>query len=336
LASKRDKNSVTRTIQHFSFKAWDKDNHNHSFKELREIFSKIKEYEELPIPEEPTLNCGFVEYGDVSLCMRKISLYDNSIFGWLGYTRSNNLPLKIEGKGETNAFQLESGSFIFEPTSFIIYSNGAALMEWNQLGPRHAALAFFLRNISPLCEKTRPVNGAIMDRMSGKDRDSFVKSLSELFYISFRVNFLNPFAEGMEENTIGNVVMMANESAHKKIGVSNLTLELIVDGSKKSRDQHPMKVSVDQLLEAFSILGPNTDSWVVKGIDSITGKVKTIDLSNLFLGCRKTVPVYLNSRTPDPVLMHKAMGEAYDLYQGEIEDQLGILKNVSEGQYDSK
>ena len=157
-------NPISRTITFHKFLAKDDNELNISFQNIKSLFSYIDGLSKTVMTMPPTIQCGFVEQEGQYLCMRKVEIASDRLFGILDYARNDELPL-IMHERETSPMQLPPNNFICEPTHFMLYDNGVLLMEWNNHGPKWSALEEYLRKISPDCKDIQTIKSISTPRI---------------------------------------------------------------------------------------------------------------------------------------------------------------------------
>lgn len=297
---------TTRRIQFFTFSIKDTTENETqlTFEEIKNIFANISH---LPQGREvqPTIQNGFEQYNDTYVCMRKIQVTNNYIFGWLGYTRNSDLPLEMDGI-TIEPVEIEDGVYLYDPTSFMIRDNGVLLLEFNIRGPKHVRLSTFIKSVCDAhSEWVRPIWQPNIERIVKGNRRELLEELSSLRTISMKVRFTNLLPLNVHENWLSHLLHSARGYTEEK-GITSMKIELSV-GRHSDRE---ISADIDDILEAFEAYQGSAGAWIIKGKDN-EGSTKEVNLWHFYLSPIHSVMLMGNSHAADPADMLMAMRNAY-------------------------
>lgn len=305
----------SRTISFFKLVAKDEDDKRVMFEELISIFQKAKELSEQMIIDYPSAKNGFVEIGDHFLHMKGLEISDDRIYGRLGYARRDDIPLILRGT-KVGPIPLDPKDFIYDPTHFTIYRNGAFLIEWNFFGPKQFGFREYLTKFSSEHEELKTIESIEIIRISRGDRAELIKSLEQIRSIKLKVAFAEVLPKDISNNPFGALLKTARDKIR---GTSEIEMKFSVG---RGRGKGSLDITSDEISDMLEAFGNSASSYVILGIDKDTGIKREIDLVKMFITARKSVAKDGISRTINSSSMKVAMNEAYSENKSSVEKAL--------------
>lgn len=229
----------------------------------------------------------------------------------IGTRRTGGLP-SIENNGKEKPLDLGEDDSLFEPSHFIIFSNGILGMEYNFFAPRAGSIRKYITDRVP------EINHVNIQELYKDDATGVIASLSDIYKLE-----ITAYADAIQR--IGDL----DESLHgcfracKKAsnGMEKISIEFWSNAKNDYGITVPFKEKLGNWLRK-AVNREVVESFKVQGMEYGSEKAKYFDLlEDKFVSKKTVLKEDAKHRNVNSNSAFKAIKEAYD----ELEDELILI-----------